>query len=221
MGQRRKVVFEDDEGRMRLGDPQPKPWFQTYLGKDLRPFPIQCSIGDFTQPSMRSNQDMVRLVFEALGDVQMGIGVEFGAGVGNFTVPLASVAKLIHVFEIDPYAIKNLEHNLSSAQLRDRVQIHQGAFHTQQSMQDFAWDHVDFIFVDPPRSGVGAFLQGLDSIPDTKKPERVIYVSCFLDSYINDVPRLVRMGYRPQKVTLLDQFPQSPHFEIVSYFVQE
>ena len=47
------------------------------------------------------------------------------------------------------------------------------------------------------------------------KPQYILYVSCFLNSLIQDLTRLVQYDYKVKSIVGVDQFPQSSHCEWV------
>lgn len=220
IGQRRKRLYFDSE-RPRLGDPQLEEWFETYLGPELRPQSLKCSIADFTQPSMQANKVLVRELYHMLGSLSLRRLFEFGSGIGNFTLPLAHMCEQLEVFERDKSSLYSLEVNLKNAGLDSRVSIHRGDFQRIKNKKAPEFWRADAVFVDPPRSGLGEFLNVMEDEPGNKRPEHFIYVSCFAKSFCQDAKQLRALGYRPLRLSLVDQFPQSHHYEIMAHFVQE
>ncbi len=73
------------------------------------------------------------------------------------------------------------------------------------------------LFLDPPREGfseIHSFLKEFKSI------EHIIYVSCDLSTYANDVKKLRGQMFELVEIQPLDQFPQTPHIEILSYLTR-
>jgi 23S rRNA (uracil1939-C5)-methyltransferase len=72
----------------------------------------------------------------------------------------------------------------------------------------------DAVMFDPPRAGAEAQAHAL-----AKSHVRlVIAVSCNAQTFARDAASLVAGGYRPERITPVDQFRQSPHVEIVGIF---
>ena len=72
--------------------------------------------------------------------------------------------------------------------------------------------HADVVVVDPPRKGCdGSLLESIAKI----HPEKIVYVSCDPGSLGRDLGILETLGYRTEKVTPIDNFPQSYHVETV------
>ena len=72
--------------------------------------------------------------------------------------------------------------------------------------------------VDPPRSGLRSGLEVFEDLAEEELPDRLLYISCFLESLAEDSKKIQDMGYRITKVNLLDQFPHSSHCEYILLF---
>ncbi len=65
-------------------------------------------------------------------------------------------------------------------------------------------------FLDPPRAGCSlSFLKSLASV----SPERIVYISCNIDTQIRDIRLLMKLGYKAQKAQGFDMFPYTKHIE--------
>lgn len=210
IGQRRKRLVERD-GKLKLDDPVLYPWFETYT--DEKAVPLYCSIGTFTQPGFCANRALIDEVRRQLGIQKVGTTLEFGAGIGNFTMPLASASERVQVFEIDALALEGLKLSAEKAGLSEKIEIHQGNF---QAARPVDFKSADLLFVDPPRSGLQQFLDPLVTLGGG--PSAILYVSCFAESFAKDAARLITSGYRLIEIAIVDQFPQSRHYEIVARF---
>lgn len=216
IGQKRKALIERD-GRLKLGDPHLQPWFETYLGIEELPTPLFTTVGGFTQPGFIANRVLLSEVRAILQDVHARRVAEFGSGSGNFTLPLAALSESVDAYEFEPLACAGLRMGAETAQLSERIQIRQGDWQRANRQQaDFS--RIDTILADPPRSGLGDFLAPLEQTFLAQRPPNFIYVSCYADSFARDGVRLARLGYRLKSTALVDQFPQSPHYEIVSHW---
>src|SRR5882724_4215883 len=71
----------------------------------------------------------------------------------------------------------------------------------------------DFVLADPPRTGLGrAVVARLAAI----KPRRIAIVACDPATLARDLPGLLAAGYRIQRLTMVDLFPQTFHVETVA-----
>lgn len=127
------------------------------------------------------------------------------SGVGLFALPLARKFESVTAVEAGSSAARDLEVNAQRAGLKIRVE--------QARVEDFLakLDRTpDFVLADPPRTGLGksvtANLQRL-------KPPHITIVSCDPATLARDLAAL--SGYRINRVTLIDLFPQTYHIETI------
>lgn len=73
-------------------------------------------------------------------------------------------------------------------------------------------ERFNVVFMDPPRAG--SSLNFLRSIVKTA-PERVVYVSCSVETLERDLMFLCKNGYRVKKIQPVDMFPHTSHVECV------
>ena len=73
--------------------------------------------------------------------------------------------------------------------------------------------HVDVLFMDPPRKGCEKSL--LTTIL-AMEPARIVYVTCDPATLARDLRILADGGYRVERVQPVDQFPGSVHVESVA-----
>lgn len=81
-------------------------------------------------------------------------------------------------------------------------------------MQDMAksGEKIDVVFTDPPRTGSDKrFLESLAKL----SPQRIVYISCGIESLERDLKSLVRLGYKAKKIQPVDMFPHTRHIETV------
>jgi 23S rRNA (uracil1939-C5)-methyltransferase len=213
IGQRRKR-FAIVEGAPRLLDPEPYPWFETLFGDAA--VPVYGAVGGFTQPGFRVNRALVETLVRMLPVEHRAGGkwIELGAGIGNFTVPLAARGLDVVAVENDPVALPGLRKTLESLAFPVAPTIRAESFAAPRAAWTELLAGADGIVADPPRSGLGRF-------PDllaTHGPRWLVYVSCHPESFAGDAARLRRGGYRVVALEAVDQFPQTPHVELVARF---
>ena len=70
----------------------------------------------------------------------------------------------------------------------------------------------DVVFTDPPRTGSEKrFLESLGKL----SPERVVYISCGIESLERDLKILRKLGYNAEKIQPVDMLPHTKHVETV------
>ena len=76
----------------------------------------------------------------------------------------------------------------------------------------------DTILLDPPRTGVPReTLELMISVG----AEHILYISCAADTLARDLRALAAAGYRVKRVRLLDMFPRTAHFEVLTVLEKE
>jgi len=205
MGQKGKRVVRSGDG-FKLSDPTPYPWFKSEIvGTTVE---LSSLISSFTQTSPELNLKMIQILKSILGAKTYSEIVEFGCGVGNFTLFLSGYANAVKVIENDQRNLIPLKHNIETFALNGKITIFESVRSFFNGTAAIKQDSL--YFVNPSRSGVGALFD--QPIP----AQNIVYVSCHLESFLTDVVKLNAQGFRLQQATLFDQFPHSEHFEIIS-----
>lgn len=75
-----------------------------------------------------------------------------------------------------------------------------------------AKEKVDVVFMDPPRAG--SDIPFLKSVV-TLAPEKIVYVSCNVETQERDILFLCRNGYKVRRIQPVDMFPHTGHVETV------
>lgn len=238
VGQKRKRVATNPDGPRahRLIDPTLEAWFETAVLEPatnrLISAPLFSTIGTFTQPGFIATRVLVRTVLEHLGVLNTGANfegrrlAEFGAGIGCFTLPLLSTGAAVDVFESDRLALTALSKSAERMGVDSkRLRIHAGDFILSKRTAEKALANgddpggnppkYDTVFVDPPRPGLGVFI---DAISAQAQGADWIYVSCYPESFAKDATALHEKGFKLTKLTVVEQFPFTRHFELVASF---
>jgi len=229
VGQRRKSLQWDGE-RFRLKDPEYRPWMATYfypLGV-VEPVEValQTLVGSFSQTGVPAVRAVAKQIHKYLSTAAVSSAkpsetwIEFGSGSGSLTFPLLGHAGKVIACEIDEMAVEGLRQTLAlefsqNLGLVSRIEIRTGDFQMNEIMN---FSDIDGVLLNPPRSGLKKFLNPLLEIPPPARPKKIIYMSCFLDSFLHDTEVLQAAGYVMKKLSLIDQFPHTPHLELLSYW---
>lgn len=209
IGQKRKRLSTVN-GKLKLVDPVFDHWSSTFA--NITEFKLYHSIGDFSQTGSKATQKMGEWIFENISDADSIL--EFGSGIGTLTLPALTKANSVLSLEFNELSTKSLDFTLSHfyPELKSKWQFQIGNF---QKSHDVQWQKFNTLIINPPRSGVGDFLNSLTT-HQTTKPKKVLYMSCFAESFVKDSIELKKLNYKISDIKILDQFPQTEHYEILS-----
>ncbi len=205
VGQKGKSVLKTEVG-FKLTEPTPHDWFETY-DQNLQPISLQGLISDFTQPSWLTARAMIEIIFKWTQSLPSEANtIEFGPGLGQFTLPLLSRGSQVSVYESNATATAALERNAKRHSLDHLLKVNFGDFQNKSFKVD---SEIDLALVNPPRSGLKNFSYELIRTGAKK----CIYISCFPESMVVDLKILNQAGYEIKDIKIIDQFPQTEHFE--------
>jgi 23S rRNA (uracil1939-C5)-methyltransferase len=156
-----------------------------------------------------------RIVEHVRADVPHGSRVaEFYAGVGAIGLSLLGRATELHMNEVGPQSLLGLDMGLAqlTPEERAKISVVAGPAGEARAMASGA----DVVIADPPRKGLDPSLS--ESLRD-EPPGRFVYVSCGLESFIQDAARLVSGGkLRLAALTAFNLIPFTEHVETVARF---
>jgi 23S rRNA (uracil1939-C5)-methyltransferase len=210
IGQRFKVLKKVN-GEWKLRDPELRPWFSTtdLYGRSLS---VYGSIGSFSQAGFAINKKLVERVLQMVCAQPQQQVIELGAGAGNFTLGMAAEGKTVVALEQSSESLQGLERALQDyPHLRSKIRYEVGNF---QKLDWGDWSiEESILFLDPPRSGIGENL--IRQIPRGNFPV-IAYVACGIESWYSDGKMLRDLGYQLVQLEWVDQFPNTPHLEVIS-----
>jgi 23S rRNA (uracil1939-C5)-methyltransferase len=181
------------------------------------------------------------LIAAAIGEEKGKTAIDLYCGVGLFTLPLARRFESVIGVEAHPRGAEFARRNVEDARLRsssiaagDRgssptvrdgfdcnagnanygtaeiVTARVGAWLSQQAR---AVGPVDFLLLDPPRTGCeNRDIAGILAL----QPARISYVSCDPATLARDLKKLTAAGYSLDSIAAFDMFPQTHHVETVA-----
>lgn len=136
--------------------------------------------------------------------------VELYAGVGAIGLGLAARGFDVLFNELGEGSLRGLERGLRELGLDPAACVVPGPAEAAVGRAAGA----DVVIVDPPRKGLGPeVVAGLVAA----RPERLIYLSCGLDSFERDVPELER-AFRLERIVAYGLFPFTEHVETLALF---
>jgi len=177
---------------------------------------------DFTQVNHHINRVLVAKALRLLDAQKDERIADLFCGLGNFTLPIATMAKQVVGIEgsstLTDRALENAVYN----GLSDKT-----SFSTRNLFEVNADDFVklgkfDRFLIDPPRDGAMAVCQALvdlTQIDPFLKPKRLVYVSCSPATLARDAGILVHgAGYHLSYAGVVNMFPHTSHVESMAVF---
>ena len=149
------------------------------------------------------------LIEAAIGGVDGDAAFDLYCGVGLFALPLAKHFEKVVAVEDNPVAVDFAKKNIENARLSNvrLVDMSVARFLTENQKKN-----LDFILIDPPRSGTE---KHTISAIAALKPAQISYVSCEPSILARDLRTFIDAGYKIDKITAIDLFPQTHHVETV------
>jgi tRNA/tmRNA/rRNA uracil-C5-methylase (TrmA/RlmC/RlmD family) len=164
----------------------------------------------------QSNLDIAQAIIAHVRDqIPEGARVaEFYAGVGAIGLSILDRVGGIVVNEVSPHSLHGLELGMQQLDPLNRAKISVLPGPAGNSLQAAGGSQV--VIADPPRKGLDpALTEFLEKHP----PERFLYVSCGLESFLKDTARLTSGGrLRLVALSAFNLMPFTEHVETVARF---
>jgi len=149
------------------------------------------------------------LVEAALEGAQGEWALDLYAGVGLFSLPLARRFGAVTAVESGAGAVHDLRWNAERAGAANLRAEQQMAEKYLESLEVAP----EFVLLDPPRAGLGPeMVKQLSRL----RPAVIVIVACDPVTLARDLAGLTAAGYRLDRLTLVDLFPQTFHLETVA-----
>jgi 23S rRNA (uracil1939-C5)-methyltransferase len=167
--------------------------------------------GAFGQSNLEIAQRIIEHVRE---EIPQGARVtEFYSGVGAIGLSVLARVSDIKMNEVSPHSLHGLELGLAQLNASDRAKVSvvpgpAGAAH-------LAARDAQVVIADPPRKGLDPELTEYLS---EHAPERFVYVSCGLESFLRDAAQLTAGKLRLTALTAFNLMPFTEHVETVARF---
>lgn len=179
-------------------------------GSDLR---LRFEPADFIQVNGEVSQ---RTVEQALDWLELSPGervLELFCGLGNFSLPLARRGAQLLAVEGEQGLVQRARENARRNGLD--IRFEKADLFTASGDEPWLQPAFDKLLLDPPRAGAKEILP----IVASRKPERIVYVSCHPGTLARDAGMLVHeFGYRLVRAGVMDMFPHTSHVESMALF---
>lgn len=165
------------------------------------------SAPSFFQVNTAQAETLVKGALEALGDVEGMFIADLYAGGGTFSIPLALAGADVVAVEAASSSVSDLRRNA------DCNGVFIDAVCGDAARELPRLGTLDALVVDPPRAGLA---ESMIRAIVKARPRAIVYVSCNPATLARDIERFEQTGYRAQRITPVDMFPQTYHVETVT-----
>lgn len=173
---------------------------------------------DFTQVNHHINRALVSYAIRLLDPQPQDRVADLFCGLGNFTLPLATLAKEVVGIEGSAALTRR------GIEAAEQAGLSHAHFQTLNLFEvNEAWlaglGRFDRILIDPPREGAQAVAQALSKLKPAQRPLRIVYVSCNPATLARDAAILVHEGgYQLKGAGVINMFPHTGHVESIAVF---
>lgn len=183
-----------------------------YIHDEIHGFQYRLWYDTFFQPNPSQASRMIEIALE-LSEVNEDIRVmDLFCGVGTFSLPFAARAKELAGVEIVESSIESAKRNAIDNDIHNTYFLASDARKGMDQVKE-EWGMPDLLLLDPPRSGAGGKVMRRIGRIGT---EKIVYVSCNPETFAEDIVWLREFGYELKSVQPVDQFPHTPHVELVT-----
>jgi len=180
---------------------------------------------DFTQVNPQINRVLVQRAVRLLGVEPGHRVIDWFCGLGNFTLPLSTLAREVLGIEGSQALVQRARDNARANGLGANTRFEaQNLFEIGPA--DLArHGAADRWLVDPPREGAFALAKAVADVHaagGAGLPGRIVYVSCNPATLARDAGLLVHQGgYRCTAAGVVNMFPHTAHVESLAVFDRE
>ncbi len=169
---------------------------------------------DFIQVNSELNQKMIHRALELLQPEKEDRILDLFCGLGNFTLPLATMAGEVVGVEGDSELVRRAGENAQRNGL-ENVEFFVADLAEEPGAAPWLKKGYDKVLVDPPRSGAEFILPHIAATG----AGRLVYVSCHPASLARDAGILVhQFGFQLIGAGVMDMFPHTGHVESIALF---
>jgi 23S rRNA (uracil1939-C5)-methyltransferase len=220
-GRERLASFAEEHDLARVSRRHPDAEVPEIIAERRAPiapfggFPVRLPPGAFLQASALGEAALVASVIAVAGEARRI--ADLYCGCGSFTFPLAAYAPAsprVHAVDANEAAVEAVRAAANAAALT-RITTERRDLDRRPLRVD-ELNRFDAVVFDPPRAGAQAQAEELAA----SRVAAIAAVSCHPASFARDAEILVGGGYALDWVQPVDQFPWTPHVELVARFTR-
>jgi 23S rRNA (uracil1939-C5)-methyltransferase len=179
---------------------------------------------DFTQVNHHINRVLVARALGLLAPAADERVIDWFCGLGNFTLPIATLAREVLGIEGSEVLVQRARENAARNGLAERTSFAARNLFELTPDDLVAFGTAPKWLVDPPREGAFALAKAIAELHAEPRagwqpPQRIVYVSCNPATLARDAGLLVHQGgYRCTAAGVINMFPHTAHVESMAVF---
>lgn len=168
----------------------------------------------FQQINAEQNNTLKNLVKKSTQAVKPNLAVELFCGDGNLTDVLIPYCERVLACDVDEHAISIARARFQKKSGKIKF-FHRSAEQFLEELLNYE-KRADFVLLDPPRKGAKSLVPLIARL----QPQYVFYVSCDPPTMARDIALFQQHGYKTERVTPVDMFPQTGHIELTATLIR-
>lgn len=209
--------MNDKKTSMVLGAKEIVLYGNGYVEDELCGKKFRISPKSFYQVNPEQTEQLYKIAMDAAALTGNEMVLDAYCGTGTIGIVAADNAKSVIGVELNPDAVRDAKTNARRNQTQNIQFVCADA---TKFMVDMATqkEHMDVVFLDPPRSG--STIECLDALAQLS-PKKVVYISCNPETLARDLKYLMKKQYQIEACQPVDLFPWTKHCECVVSLVRK
>lgn len=166
---------------------------------------------NFIQVNSKINQKMIKQALEWLTLDPSDKVLDLFCGMGNFSLPLATLCESVTGIEGVNSLVEKAKFNTIINSNNICAKTNFLVSNLEDNQQFSRWNKSTFnkVLLDPARAGALNVTTAIAKL----LPSKIVYISCNPATLARDSKSLIEAGYQIDQVAILDMFPQTKHIE--------
>lgn len=195
-----------------LGDENRTIYGKPFISDTLCGCKYEISPNSFFQVNPVQTEKLYNKAIEYADISSSDTVMDIYCGIGTISLTAAKKAKKVIGVEIVDRAISDAKKNAKANNITN-AEFYAGSAEKIVPQLIQGGEKPDIVIIDPPRKGSDEIT--LNTIIQSN-PKRIVYVSCNPATLARDIKILNKGGYKLEKVTAVDMFPNTVHVESVA-----
>ncbi|KAL7014055.1 hypothetical protein ACKWTF_015715 [Chironomus riparius] len=199
----------------------------THVHDFIHGLKFRISPSSFFQGNTKAAEKLYQEIIDLAAITPTTTVLDVCCGTGTIGLCCSKYAKEVHGMEIIPQAIEDAKHNAQVNEIKNShfaVGSADDLIMLMVKNANVKDDESIVAIVDPPRAGLNT--KSIQQLRNSKKIERLVYVSCsprqviknFVDLCKNSTKSMKGVPFEPKIARAVDMFPNTNHCELVVLF---